>query len=226
MDSMHQSKMVKNAYDDLKKKYEELLHENQRLKARIREMELSCQTVTHPHEPAEALLKEPEKPIANPKSGTPTLIVMDRSAKPVNQYSGNYAKIVLFMSLFRGRDDVYAKKWQNQKGLSGYSPVCLNEWKSGICQKPRLKCSKCGNQSHETLNESVIEKHLRGAVVIGVYPLNLDETCHFLAIDFDKQEWRKDIAIIRDTCSGRRPSSHNFLLLRTDSIFSGCQKTG
>ncbi len=124
----------------------------------------------------------------------------ENNANAVTHYSQNHEKIDLFMSLFKGRTDVYAKKWQSKKGSSGYSPVCLNEWIPGICNKPKMRCFACGNQSYGTLNKSVVEKHLRGDYVIGVYPMNLDETCYFLAIDFDKEGWKQDIAIIRDIC--------------------------
>jgi hypothetical protein len=105
------------------------------------------------------------------------------------------------MSLFKGRNDVYAKKWQNKKGFSGYSPHCLNEWTPGICNKPRVKCSKCNQQRYSPLDEAAVEKHLRGEMIIGIYPMELDETCHFLAIDFDKEGWQKDILVLRETCS-------------------------
>jgi hypothetical protein len=52
-------------------------------------------------------------------------------------------KIELYMALFKDREDVYAKRWQNKQGKSGYSPVCLNEWVKGICDKPQVKCSEC-----------------------------------------------------------------------------------
>jgi hypothetical protein len=109
-------------------------------------------------------------------------------------------KIRLFMSLFKGRDDVYARRWENREGRSGYTPVCLNEWKSGICRKPALKCSECQSKSYVALGEKVIAGHLRGNVVVGVYPLQQDETCNFLAIDFDDEGWQKDISTLRDVC--------------------------
>jgi len=49
-------------------------------------------------------------------------------------------KIALFRRLFRGREDVYPKLWQNQKTDNiGYSPACSNEWVRGVCEKPRIK---------------------------------------------------------------------------------------
>lgn len=64
----------------------------------------------------------------------------------ITRSSGIFEKIQLFMSLFSGREDVYAKRWVNHHtGRSGYSPACRNEWVSGICRKP---CSKCPSASY------------------------------------------------------------------------------
>lgn len=110
-------------------------------------------------------------------------------------------KIGIFMSLFRGRDDVYAKRWENpKKGTSGYAPVCLNEWHRGICVKPQGKCADCNNKQYAAPSEQVIEEHLRGNLVIGIYPMCLDETCYFLAMDFDERDWVKDITVLREVC--------------------------
>jgi hypothetical protein len=115
--------------------------------------------------------------------------------------SDSLSKIRLFMSLFKGREDVYAKRWENKnKGTSGYAPVCLNQWRTGICGKPKRSCSTCKNTSYAELNETAIENHLRGHVVAGIYPMLPDETCCFLAMDFDKAEWEKDISVLRDVC--------------------------
>ena len=49
-------------------------------------------------------------------------------------------KIALFRSLFRGRDDVYPRRFESRKtGKSGYAPACANEWVRGICEKPQIK---------------------------------------------------------------------------------------
>ncbi|MEW5841943.1 MAG: DEAD/DEAH box helicase family protein [Bacteroidota bacterium] len=123
--------------------------------------------------------------------------------KPIHVATKNFKaeeKIKLFMSLFKGRDDVYAKRWQNKEGKSGYSPACLNEWKPGICNKPKIKCADCANQFFVVLNEKVIEDHLKGNMVLGLYPMCTDDTCSFLAIDFDGDDWQKDIAVLRNTC--------------------------
>lgn len=111
-------------------------------------------------------------------------------------------KIKLFMSLFRGRDDVYAKLWVNKnKTKKGYSPVCLNQWKVGVCGKPKTPCKKCSNQLYAALDEQAVESHLRGNIVAGVYPMLPDETCRFLAMDFDEEDWQKDISMVRVVCT-------------------------
>jgi len=110
-------------------------------------------------------------------------------------------KIEIFSNMFAGRNDVYARMWTSRKtGRSGYSPVCKNEWVRGICQKPEIKCSQCSNREFIPLDESVIEKHLKGVQVIGVYAMLSDETCHFLSVDFDGKTWFEDVAAFRKTC--------------------------
>jgi len=110
-------------------------------------------------------------------------------------------KIRLFMSLFKGREDVYAKRWQNKEGRAGYAPVCRNEWQSGLCRKPAVKCFDCRHQAYDPLDEKVIEAHLRGNIVAGLYPLCRDETCHLLAVDFDEQGWQRDCAALWEVCA-------------------------
>ena len=116
--------------------------------------------------------------------------------------SDSISKIRLYMSLFKGRKDVYAKRWENRnKGTSGYAPVCLNQWQPGVCNKPKIPCSKCENKSYAVLDENAIEDHLRGNTVVGIYPMLPDETCGFLAMDFDEADWQKDIFAVRDVCN-------------------------
>ena len=126
----------------------------------------------------------------------------------VNSISDSTIKIKLFMSLFRGRDDVYAKRWVNKKGTAGYSPACANEWEPGICKKGKIKCADCKYKVYLSLDAEVIYAHLRGKdrrtqdnFVAGIYPMCLDETCCFLAIDFDDIGWQNDITTLREVCS-------------------------
>src|ERR1051326_5498378 len=102
----------------------------------------------------------------------------------INQSSSPHEKIALFRSLFRGREDVYPRRFENRKtGRGGYAPACANEWVRGVCEKPRIKCAECPNRRFLPVTDEVIRQHLSGKdnqgrnFVMGVYPMMLDETC-------------------------------------------------
>ncbi len=117
------------------------------------------------------------------------------------------AKIKLFLSLFRGRSDVFPIRWENTKTLkSGYAIACENEWSRGICKKPRVKCSACEHKAFLPTTDNIIRFHLTGRdarqrpFCAGVYPMLPDETCWFLAADFDKNSWQMDVSAFVNTC--------------------------
>jgi superfamily II DNA or RNA helicase len=120
----------------------------------------------------------------------------------------NAAKVALFRSLFRGREDVFPRRWENvKKGKSGYAPACDNEWAHGMCEKKRslcagrrATCGECSNQAFIAVSNEEIAKHLRGDHVMGVYPLLTDEMCWFLAADFDDKTWQEDATAFAETC--------------------------
>jgi superfamily II DNA or RNA helicase len=123
-------------------------------------------------------------------------------------------KIDLFRSLFRGREDVYPRRFESKKsGRAGYAPACGNEWVRGICEKPRIKCADCPHRAFLPVTDEVIRWHLSGKdtngqdFVAGVYPMWLDETCHFLAMDFDKESWHEDVLAVMATCRSLEISS-------------------
>ena len=132
---------------------------------------------------------------------------MISSPEPVDQASPPHVKIALFRSLFRGREDVYARRFESRaSGKSGYAPACANEWVRGLCEKPRIRCADCRHRRFLPVTDNVVRWHLSGCdaagqpFVAGVYPLLPDETCRFLAIDFDKAGWREDAAAFAETC--------------------------
>jgi len=101
----------------------------------------------------------------------------------VNQHSPPAAKIALFRSLFRGRDDVYPRRFESRKtGKSGYQPACANEWVQGLCDKRTVKCAECPNRRFLPVTDEAIRWHLSGQddtgrdFVVGVYPMLQDET--------------------------------------------------
>ena len=126
---------------------------------------------------------------------------------PVTNQSPSAAKINLFRSLFRGREDVYPRRFESRKtGRGGYQPACANEWVRGLCEKPRIKCLDCPNRRFLPVTDEVVRQHLSGQddlgreFVMGLYPLLSDETCHLLAVDLDGDAWQADIGALRETC--------------------------
>lgn len=109
-------------------------------------------------------------------------------------------KIAIFRHLFRGRTDVFAYRWQSQQGKSGYSVACDNEWIQGICQKPRIKCHDCSHRQLSEFNDDIVYRHLTGQLVAGIYPLMHDNSCYFLAADFDKGQWREEVQAMSQAC--------------------------
>ncbi|MBI4978663.1 MAG: DEAD/DEAH box helicase family protein [Spirochaetes bacterium] len=101
-------------------------------------------------------------------------------------------KIALFMKLFACRTDVFPHRWESQN-KSGYSPACRNEWKRPLCRKPEVKCTACTNKDFIPLTDDVVRAHLEGRSTIGTYAIREDDTCIFLAADFDESEWMQDV---------------------------------
>ena len=101
-------------------------------------------------------------------------------------------KIALVRRLFGGRDDVYALRWENARtGKSGYVPAVVSGW------------SRHGPKTYLPLTDEAIEQHLRGRESIGVYPLLTDDTCRFLACDFDGRTWQLDALALLEACAER-----------------------
>jgi superfamily II DNA or RNA helicase len=131
----------------------------------------------------------------------------------VKSQSSEPEKISLFRSLFKGREDVYPRRFKSRRtGKTGYQPACGNEWIKGVCEKPKVKCGECENREFLPLTDEVIRNHLLGMnsesrykhdFTIGVYPLLLDETCWFIAVDFDKATWKEDSIAFLETCELR-----------------------
>ncbi len=110
-------------------------------------------------------------------------------------------RVAIFSRLFRGRDDVYPVRWESRtSGKSGYAPACANEWRAGVCRKPVVKCGDCAHRELIPLSDATRVGHLKGEQVIGVYPLMPDDTCHFLAVDFDDEDWRDDVQAFARSC--------------------------
>lgn len=169
--------------------YEELLAENARLKALLDEHGISYAVLE-----VSAVLDEPVAPIQDFQ--TVNLSLTER--------------VELFQSLFRGRDDVFARRWYSVKTVrSGYQPVCLNEWRQGVCDKKKFKCAECPNRQFKVLEYGDFYRHLEGRDpngqdVIGIYAIREDNTCLFLCADFDdkscKHGFQKDVLAYVGVC--------------------------
>ena len=118
-------------------------------------------------------------------------------------------KVNLFRSLFKGREDVFARRWYSKAtGKAGYQPVCQNEW-SPLCDKRRNKCAECQNRQFSPLIDNDFYRHLEGKDVdgrdvIGLYVLNEDNTCHLICTDFDDKNcehgYQEDVLAFVDVC--------------------------
>ena len=142
---------------------------------------------------------------------SPAQLLLNIQEITVNNHSSQEEKIRLFRSFFRGREDVFPRRFENSKtGKSGYAPVCRNEWQAGICQKPKVACQECNFRAFTQVNDEIIRNHLMGIdpnersgrdFTLGVYPLLADESCWFLAADFDKSTWTEDAKAFLETCA-------------------------
>ena len=177
------------SYNELLEKYNRILNENERLKAENRHLK---QQLGLPIE---------EKEIAKTVNG-------------INKFSSPEEKIKLFRSLFKGREDVFARRWYSQSlKRGGYQPVCENEWVDGVCDKKKYKCNECPNRKLAQLTDNDIYRHLTGKDyycrdVVGIYPMLKDETCLFLVFDFDEENFKEEVLAVQRTCENYEFSSY------------------
>ena len=133
---------------------------------------------------------------------------LDEGATSTTATLSSEEKVRTFRSLFRGREDVFARRWESSRtGKAGYSPACANEWDPVRCGKARgpgssgkTNCLECSQHAFFRVTDEEIEKHLKGFQVMGIYPLLSAESCWFLAADFDDGAWQQDVASFRETC--------------------------
>lgn len=133
---------------------------------------------------------------------------LDEGPVPQSRHGGSitaaplssHEKVTLFRQLFRGREDLYPTRFVSKKsGKPGYAPACSNKFVAGLCELPKVKCGECANQAFRPLDDGAIRRHLQGKHVMGVYPMLPDDTCWFLAVDFDKSSWRQDVRAFTET---------------------------
>lgn len=109
-------------------------------------------------------------------------------------------KINIYMDYFKGRTDVFAERWES-KEKSGYSPVCSNKFIYGICNIQKCKCKNCPNQVYKPITKEDIIRHIKGDTTIGIYPMLDDDTCYFLAVDFDEEDFKESVNVFVNECN-------------------------
>ena len=102
------------------------------------------------------------------------------------------ARLIRF--IFRGREDVVPRfyKPKDPEKPAGYAPICRDQWKQGICPKPQIPCHDCLHKNYVPLSNDLLVEHLKGKHILGVYPVLPDNTCCFLAFDFDNHDGNHD----------------------------------
>lgn len=124
----------------------------------------------------------------------------------LNTHSSSQEKIKFFLAMFRGREDLYAKRYCSAKtGKSGYTPVCGNEWDPDLCDKKKYRCPDCPNRkflplTHEKVKEHLMGRDALGRDVVAIYPMLEDNTTWLLVADFDEGDWRKDVSAFWMCC--------------------------
>ena len=130
----------------------------------------------------------------------------DVHSAPVHAHSSSQEKIEYFLSVFKGREDVYARRYHSTTtGKAGYTPVCKNEWVHGLCDKKKYRCAECPNREFRPLTANVVKAHLIGRDslcrdVAAIYPMLKDDKTWLLAADFDEENWKLDVTAFCKSC--------------------------
>ena len=180
--------------DDLQEKYKQLIAQNELL--RKENVELKSLLSIH------GIEYKPEQKEVNDS-------VYSHISFPTVKLSLE-ERVSLFQSLFKGREDVFARRWFSKStGKGGYQPVCYNEWRQGVCDKKTHRCAECPNRNFQPLTYQDIYRHLEGkdetcCDVVGLYAILVDNRCHFLCTDFDdkscKHGYKNDVLAFVDVC--------------------------
>jgi superfamily II DNA or RNA helicase len=175
---------------DLRTRLEGAIAEGQRLREEVERLE--------------AILAQNSIPVPEPKPSEPAstrCLPVPSEIAQLGTLSANPAKIALFRSLFRGREDVYAERWRARDATWGYHPAGKKDWHAVLASRPEDH-KKVDRQTRTLypLTDEVVHQHLTGKKTAGIYPLLADETCWLLAADFDKKSWHEDSLAFIATC--------------------------
>jgi hypothetical protein len=175
---------------DLRAKLEAAIAQSQQLRDEVQQLT--------------AILAQHSIPLPEPKICEPAstrCLPAPSEVAQIGTIADNAQKIALFRSLFRGREDIYAERWRTKDGTWAYRPAGKKNWLAVLASRPEDH-KKVDRETRTlfALTDEVIRQHLTGKKTIGIYPLLLDETCWFLAADFDKKTWHEDSLAFLATC--------------------------
>lgn len=158
--------------------------------------------------------------IVAPESSADDVEELDQGSR-ILPYAIDKTKVNQFFARFWGRMDVYSQRIVSKSGTVGYYPQCRNFWKDGCFRKQRpgekgkrRTCKECPLRSWRPVELTTILRHLRGEIIVGIYPLFADDTCRFLVFDFDNHDadasqqdfanndssWKREVEALRDIC--------------------------
>src|SRR5713226_4820942 len=167
---------------------------------RLKTVQEECQRLREENAHLRAMLGINQSP---PKDPVPQAVPVPKlSSTARSGVSAPEEKISLFRNLFRGREDVFAIRWEGKSGKSGYSPAGIMDWRAIHVARPEER-KKVAHKTRmlQPLTDDAIRNHLTGRQTVGIYPLLPDDTCWFLAVDFDKKSWLADAAAFVATCN-------------------------
>ena len=180
--------------EDIQEKYNHLLQQNEALRQENEELKL----LLHAH----GIEYKPKH--AEEKDGVYSPFTFPSVKLSIEE------RVAIFHSLFKGREDVFARRWFSKTtGKSGYQPVCINEWRRGVCDKKKFKCADCPNRHFAPLTYQDLYRHLEGkdencCDVVGLYAIMPDNNCTFLCTDFDdkscKYGYKDDVLAFVGVC--------------------------
>lgn len=129
----------------------------------------------------------------------------------------------LFNSLFKGRTDVFAIRWEKSarsaagKSKSGYVPAY--QFDPYRYRQHKITGGTFKNYKDKTylpLTDYQLEKHFNGDQLIGIYALLPDNTSWFIAADFDKENWINDCKKLIIACEERNSNQMKRSEIRED----------
>ncbi len=180
--------------EDIQEKYNHLLQQNEALRQENEELKL----LLHAH----GIEYKPKH--AEEKDGVYSPFTFPSVKLSIEE------RVAIFHSLFKGREDVFARRWFSKTtGKSGYQPVCIDEWRRGVCDKKKYKCADCPNRHFAPLTYQDLYRHLEGkdencCDVVGLYAIMPDNNCTFLCTDFDdkscKYGYKDDVLAFVGVC--------------------------